>query len=140
MDVLYDNQSGAAYVLVSSVKGTVCVYHLNLEGASYMSDLTDAKGLGWERALKVDPPVLRLYGMYIYNHELYELLILDILMHDINKYKLNQFEDVCWFDVPICWFLQVATKVWSEPPAALLRRASSLVERMAIFVSGGTEC
>eukprot|EP00438_Fugacium_kawagutii_P029922 Skav232668 [mRNA] locus=scaffold698:205106:214384:+ [translate_table: standard] len=52
VDVLYDNQSGAAYVLISSVKGRLCLYHLNLEGASYMSDLTDDKG-GHEALVRV---------------------------------------------------------------------------------------
>ena len=44
VNVLYDNRLGSAYVLMSSVRGKLCLYHLNLEGATYMSDLTDGKG------------------------------------------------------------------------------------------------
>ena len=48
VNVLYDNRLGSAYVLMSSVRGKLCLYHLNLEGATYMSDLKDGKGgLGW---------------------------------------------------------------------------------------------
>ena len=43
VDVLYDKQSGTAYVLASSVEGKLCLYHLNLEGTSYISDLTGGK-------------------------------------------------------------------------------------------------
>lgn len=39
-----NNRLGSAYVLMSSVRGKLCLYHLNLEGATYTSDLKDGKG------------------------------------------------------------------------------------------------
>ena len=44
VNVLYNNRLGSAYVLMSSVRGKLCLYHLNLEGATYTSDLKDGKG------------------------------------------------------------------------------------------------
>ncbi|CAK9084603.1 WD repeat-containing protein 89 homolog [Durusdinium trenchii] len=39
VDIFYDQPSGCAYALGSSVRGKLCLYHLNLEGTNYISDL-----------------------------------------------------------------------------------------------------
>ena len=49
VDIFYDKPSGSAYSLASSVRGKVCLYHVNLEGAKHFEDFESGQGAWLER-------------------------------------------------------------------------------------------
>lgn len=62
MDIFYDQPSGCAYALGSSVRGKLCLYHLNLEGTNYISDLQAGSSASFAGALRASLELLNAFG------------------------------------------------------------------------------